>query len=264
MLVGTASFGGVTSRMIVILQKRVPGITYSSSDIKGTGQLVAGPLPFVYHQLASGADQEWEYATGQVGQDQTVKYLSINAPTPPPLPGAGTKKVVTLSITSDGIVTETPIAAGLPQPTALITWGVMSADKMTIVGTATDTSGAFILRIIQFIHPPSIALTPSTYTLADLAGAYDFHDLVNGTTPLWAYGNLTIDVSGAAAYATYLDSSGSTALPGAFTLSLDQQGTLTISGDTSYNAQFSYFNDMFVATRTDSPGVYSLNIALKR
>jgi hypothetical protein len=263
MLVGSASFGGATSRVIVILQKRVPGITYSSSDIKGTGQLVAGPLPFAYHQLASGADQEWEYATGQVGQDQTVKYLSINAPTPPPLPGAG-NKVVTLSITSDGIVTETPNAGVLPQPTALITWGVMSADKMTIVGTATGTSGAFILRIIHFIHPPSIPLTSSIYTLANLAGAYDFHVLVNGTTPLWAYGNLAIDVSGAAAYATYLDSSGSTALPGAFTLSLDQQGTLTISGDTSYNGHLSYFHDMFVATRTDSPGVYSLNIALKR
>jgi hypothetical protein len=263
MLVGTVSFGGVTSPMIVILQKRVPGITYSSSDIKGTGQLVAGPLPFVYHQLASGADHEWEYATGQVGQDQTVKYLSIDAPTPPPLPGAG-NKVVTLSITSDGIVTETANAGVLPQPTALITWGVMSVDKMTIVGTATATSGAFILRIIHFIHPPSIALTSSIYTLGNLAGPYDFHVLVNGTTPLWAYGSLAIDVSGAATYATYLDSSGSTALPGDFTLSIDQQGTLTISGDTSYNGQLSYFNDMFVATRTDSPGVYSLNIALKR
>ncbi len=262
LLVGTASSGG-TSPMIVILQKRVPGVTYSNSDIKGTGQTVAGPLPFVYHQLSSGANREWEYAAGQIGQDQAAKYVSINAPTARQLPGGG-NKVVTLSITSDGIVKETPVAGALPQPTALITWGVMSADKMTIVGTATDTSGAFILRMIQFIHPPSIPLTSSIYTMVNLAGPYGFHDLVNGTPPLWAHGSLEIDPSGAATYASYLDSSGSTTFPGAFNLALNQQGSLTISGNTSYNGQMSYFSDLFVATSTDTPGVYRLDIALKR
>jgi hypothetical protein len=66
-LVGTATFGG-TSPMLAILQKRVPGITYSRSDIKGTGKLVAGPFAFVNHQLSSGGGQEWEYAAGQIGQ----------------------------------------------------------------------------------------------------------------------------------------------------------------------------------------------------
>lgn len=262
MLVGTAS-KGVGSRMIAVMQKRVPGITYTSNDIKGTGKSVAGPLSFVYHQLSSGIDQEWEYATGQVGQDQGVTYLSITAPSPPPLPGAG-NKVVTLSITADGIVTETPIAGALPQPTALITWGVMSADKMTIVGTATDASGAFVLRVIQFIHPPSIPLTSSVYTLGNLAGSYGIHSLVNGTPPLWAYGSLYITTSGALDYAAYIDSGGNTALPAPLGLSLDQQGTLTNAADPSYNGQLSYFGDMFVATRTDAPGVYSLSIALKR
>jgi hypothetical protein len=261
-LVGTASFSG-TSRLIAILQKRVPGITYTSNDIKGTGKLVAGPLTFFYNQLSSGADQEWEYATGQVGQDLAVTYLTISAPTARQLPGGG-NKVVTLAITPDGIVTETPIAGVLPQPTALMTRGVMSADKMTIVGTATDTSGAFVLRIIQFIHPPSVALTPSTYTLADLAGSYGFHDLANGAAPLWAYGGLVINPSGAASFTAYSDSSGSATLPGAFSLSLDQQGILTNSADPSFNGKLSYFKDMVVATRTVSPGVYSLGIDLKR
>ncbi|HEX8960620.1 MAG TPA: fibronectin type III domain-containing protein [Geobacteraceae bacterium] len=262
MLVGTASTGG-TSRMVVVLQKRVPGITYTASDIRGTGRFVAGPLPFVYHQLSSGIYHEWQYATGQIGQDQGVTYLSLNSPTPTPLPGAG-NKVVTLSITADGIVTETPIAGVVPQPTALITWGVMSADKMTIVGTATDSSGALLIRIIQFVHPPSVVLTSSVYVMAHLVGTYGFHDFINGTSPLWANGDLTIEASGTATYATYLDSSGSTVLPAPQSLSLDQQGILTESGNPSYNGQLSYFNDMFVATRTDAPGVYSLSIDLKR
>ena len=262
MLVGTASAGG-TSRRIVILQKRVPGIPFSGSDIKGTGKLVAGPLTFVYHQLSSGVDPEWESASGQIGQDQAVTYTSINAPTAPTLPGGG-NKVVTLSITPDGTVSETPIAGVLPQPTALLTWGVLSADKMTIVGTATDTTGAFALRVIQFIHPPSIALTPSTYILGKLAGSYSSHDLVNGANPLWAYGNLSIGGTGGAVFSSYLDSSGNAGLPPPMALSMDQQGALKISADPSYNGQLSYLNDLIVATRTDSPGVHSLGIALKR
>jgi len=39
---------------------------------------------------------------------------------------------------------------------------------------------------------------------------------------------------------------------------------LKISADPSYNGQLSYFNDLIVATRTDSPGVHSVSIALKR
>jgi hypothetical protein len=263
MLVGTASFGG-TSPMLAILQKRVPGITYSSSDIKGTGKLVAGPLTFVYHQLSSGGDQEWEYAAGQIGQDQAITYSSINAPSAPVLPGGSGNKAVTLAITADGIISETPIAGALPQPTALLTWGVMSADKMTIIGTATNTSGAYVLRVIQFIHPPSISLTPSTYVLSDLAAHYSFHNLNSGASPLWAYGNLAIDGSGTAAFSSYQDQGGSTVLPAPDALSLDQQGALTISGNSSYNGQLSYFDDMMVATRTNAPGVYSLSIALKR
>jgi len=261
-LVGSASAGGA-SPMIAILQKQVTGISFSASDIKGTGQAVAGPLIFVYHQLSSGVNQEWEYASGQIGSDQKVTYSSIKAPTPRQLPG-GVSKVVTLAITSQGIVTETAIAGISPQPAALLKQGIMSADKMMIVGTATDAQGAFILRIMQFIHPPSIALTPSTYSLGDLAGSYNSHKLINGATPLWAYGYLSIDASGAATYASYLDSSGNSALPGAFVLAMDQQGVLTNAADQSYHGKLSFFKDMFVSTGTGPTGEYSLGIALKR
>jgi hypothetical protein len=264
LLVGTASTA-TASRLLVVLQKRVSGVAYTVSDIRGTGRLVAGPLDFVYHQLASGVHAEWEYGTGQIGQDQAVTYHTIAAPSDPPLPGGG-GKVTAMAITGDGIVTETPVAGVLPQPAALLSWGVMSADKMTVVGTATAADGSFVLRVIQFVHPPSIPLTPTTHTLANLAGAYGFHGLAlaDGGTPLWSHGDLDIDPSGGAAFTAYDDSSGSSALPAPLSLSLDQQGMVQQPGDPSYNGQLSYFGDLAVATETDASGDYSIGIYLKR
>jgi hypothetical protein len=260
-LVATASTGS-GSPMMIILQKSIPGISFSAADIKGTGRLVAGPLAMVYHQLSSGAVSEWESATLQAGQDQSVTYISLNAPSSPPLPGAGSK-VVTLSITADGIVTETPNAGVAPQPAALITQGVMSADKMTIVGTATDSRGACILRVIQLVHPPAVVLTASGYQLSALAGSYGLQALAGGSGPIWSSGALGIDASGAAAFNSYLDAGGGATLPAPFSLAMDQQGRLTESADASYDGQFSYFNDMMVATKTDAAGRASLTIALK-
>jgi hypothetical protein len=262
LLVGTATTGG-NSDTLVIMQKRVPGIVFTSADIQGTGQQGAGPLLFVYHQLASGSNHEWEVGSAQVGRDQSETYASINAPTARQLPGAGSK-VVNVSITSDGLITESPLPGVLPQPAAHLSNAVMSADKMMIVGTATDSSGAFILRIIQLIHPPSLALTATSFAASDLAGSYVFHDLTGGGLTSWAFGNLAIDLSGLADVSLYLDSNGASALPVPVTIAMDSQGVLTKPGDSSYSGKLSYFKDLTVATGTDPGGVYRLRVALKR
>jgi hypothetical protein len=261
MMVGTGNLGS-SSRVMIILQKSVDGITFSAADIRGTGRLVAGPLTLVYHQLSSGALSEWENASCQIGQDQALSYATLSAPSGPQLPGLG-NKVVTLSITGAGIVTESATAGVSPQPAALITQGVMSADKMTIVGTATDVHGAFILRVVQLIHPPAILLTQTSYLLTDLAGSYGYHALIGGAAPLWAHGTQDFGVAGGASFSSYRDASGSTTLPGADTLALDQQGLLTNSADASYNGQLSYFKDMIVSTRTEASGASSLSINLR-
>lgn len=260
-LVATASTGAA-SQLIAILQKQVPGITFTNSDIQGTGKL-AGPLTFVYHQLSSGSNQEWEYAACQAGQDQSVMYASINAPTIRELPGGGSK-VTTLAITSDGIVTETPISGVLPQPTALLNHGVMSADKMMIVGTMTDVNGFFVLRVIHMIHPPSVALTSSNYSMSALSGSYILHTLINGTNPLWAYGTLAIDSTGVVTFPSYLNSNSDSTSPVGFMLSVSALGALTNPADSTYNGKFSYYGDMIVSTRTDVTGGYAFDIALKR
>lgn len=261
LLVGTASTG--TSRMLVILQKSVPGIVFNATDIQGTGQQGAGPLPMVYHQLSSGAVSEWEHASCQVGRDQAETYISIGAVTPKALPGAG-GKVVGLTLTADGIVSETPKAGVLPQPAALLSNAVMSADKMTIVGTATDARGAYLLRVIQFAHPPTVALTSTSYLLADLAGSYRVEALIGGATPAWSDATQTIGAAGNVAFGSFLDSNGSTALPAPFALALDQQGLLNTAADPTYHGQYAYFKDLLVGTGTDASGTSTLSIALKQ
>ena len=261
-LVGVAGTAAGSSRLMV-LQKQVAGTLYSSSDIKGTGKAVAGPLSFVYHQLSSGANQEWEYASGQIGQDQSATYLSINAPTPRQLPGAGSKST-SFAITADGTVTETATPGVLPQPAAVIGHGFMSADKMTIVGTMTDVNGAFLLRIIQLIHPPSTALTSSSYPLASLKGSYSLHTLTGGANPFWAYGGLVVDPVGNVTFSSYLNSFAGSTAPAPFTLAMDQQGSLTNVADPTYNGKLSYLADMMVSTRTDATGGSTLDIALKK
>ena len=256
------SSAGSTSRMLLILQKSVPGSVFLSTDIQGTGSAVAGPLAMVYHQLSSGAVSEWETASIQAGRDQKLTYLALNAPTPHPLPGAGSK-VAAMAITADGTVTESSLAGVVPQPAALLT-GVMSADKMTIVGTATDARGAFLLRVIQLIHPPATLLSPTSYLLADLAGSYGYQALVGGPDPLWVYGTQSVGATGGAGFTAYLDAGGSLAVPASVTLAMDQQGLVTDAGDPSYNGQFAYFKDMIVATRTDAGGASRLSIALRR
>jgi hypothetical protein len=262
LMVATASLAD-SSRLLIIFQKQVPGIVYSSSDIHGTGRLVAGPLPFVYHQLASGVSSGWETASGQIGQDQSLSYVAISAPEPRQLPGQG-NKVTNLTITPDGVVTETQLAGVTPLPTALLTSGIMSADKMTIIGTTTAANGAYVLRIMQFVHPPSVNLGGDSYTLAGLAGSFTCKSLFSGAAPKWANGTFTVNQAAVASYDTYLDSSGNSLLPGAVTLSLDQQGGVTAAADPSYSGQLAYFRDMLVITGTESPGSYHLSIALRR
>ncbi len=261
-LVGIAA-SGAGSRLMAILQKQVSGVTFSSADIKGTGKLVAGPLTFVYHQIASGANQEWEYAAGQIGQDQSATYASVKAPTARQLPAAG-GKATSWSITADGIVTETPIAGVQPQPAALLSHGVMSADKMTVVGAMTDANGAFVLRIVQMIHPPSTLLTATSYLPGDLLGSYGVNSLVSGANPLWAYGVMNVDAAGQAGFSSYLNSNSVLTAPVAFTLAVDQQGALTDAADASYNGKLSFSKDLLVSTRTDAAGGSALDISLKK
>ena len=261
MIVGNASPDGA-SQLLAILQKQVPGITFSNSgDIQGFGNTGGGGRRFIYNQISSGSNQEWEFAAGQIGRDQKIEYTTFTAPSNPVKPGA---KASILNIDGDGIVTES-LAGALPQPAAVIDRGVMSADKSVIIGTATDTSRpypGYILRIYQLIN--ITANDPNTFTLADLAGTYNLQKLTGGASTLSASGTIAINAAGAVAFSSYADSNGSTALPVDFSLSMDAGGSLINPADPSLLGKLAYFKEMFVVTGTDSPRTYSLSIALKQ
>jgi hypothetical protein len=261
MIVGNASPDGA-SQLLAILQKQVPGITFSNTgDIQGFGNLGGGGRRFIYNQISSGSGQEWEFAAGKIGKDQMIEYTTFTAPSNPAKPG---NKASILNIDGEGIVTES-LTGALPQPATVIDMGVMSADKTVIVGTATDGSGPhprFILRIYQLVN--IVANDPNTFTPADLAGNYDLHKLQAGASALSAYGTVVINGSGAAAFSSYADSSGATALPAGFSLAIDASGSLSNAADPSFLGKLSYFKEMFVVTGTDSPGACSLSIALKQ
>jgi hypothetical protein len=263
MVVGTA-FTGSASPLIAILQKQVSGVTFSDNDLKGFGNAGGGARRFVYNQISTGSVQEWEYAVGQIGSDQTVQYTTFTAPSNPATPG---KKASKLSITGDGIVTESLTGAS-PRPSVVMDRGVMSADKSVIVATATDTSGATPKRVLRIYQMINITTNDgNSLTLADLKGGYAYNALAAGSGPLSAYGSLQIDGSGVTTFSSYLDSAGSSALPAGFTLAVDTVDTLTgilaNAADSTFHGKLSYYKDMLVFTRTESNGSHGVYIGLK-
>lgn len=247
--------------IILVLQKRVPGVTYSDADIAGTGSTPpgTGPLPLAYQQISVGSREEWEYAVGQAGKDRQIKYSTFLSPSGATKPG---DKASLLSITSDGIVTETATGV-LPAPTVVLPYATMSSDKTLIVGTATDTSGGsprYVLRLLQITQLPGIPLID--YLVADLAGDYGLLGFV--TSPMWAYGALSMNASGMSTFSSYADSSGGSTLPPDETFTISGNGALSSASDATVHGTLSYFKDLVVMTRTESGGKSSLSILLKR
>ena len=261
MIVGGSS-PTATSHILAILQKQTPGVIFSNAgDLQGFGNTGGGGRRFIYNQIASGSSQEWECASGQIGRDQKTQYTTFNAPSNPVKPG---DKASILNISPDGIVTES-LTGALPQPSVVLDKGFMSADKSMIIGTTTDTSGAapkYVLRIYQLVNVQFNDL--NTFALPDLAGTYELRTLAGGVSPLSASGIISISQTGSAVYSAYFDSTGSGILPADFSLSIDANGSLTNTADPSLQGKLSYFKDLFVFTKTDSPGMYSLTIALKQ
>lgn len=247
--------------ILLVMQKRVPGVTYSDADIAGTGSTPpgTGPLPLAYQQIAVGSREEWEYAVGQAGKDRQVKYSAFLSPSGATRPG---DKASILSITPDGIVTETPTGV-LPAPTVVLPYATMSSDKTLIVGTATDKSGgrpSYVLRLVRITQLPGIPLID--YQTGDLAGEYSLLRFI--TSPMWAYGALSMNASGLSTFSSYADGSGGSSLPAEETLTISGNGALASASDATVHGTLSYFKDMVVMTRTEIGGKSSLSILLKR
>lgn len=257
MVVGTSS-PAAGSRMIAVLQRRVPGTTFSNAgDIAGFGNTSGGARRFAYTQASSGSLQEWEYAQGQSGQDRSVQYATFLAPSNPARPG---NKATTLAIDTNGIVTETRGTA-TPQPDVAIPAGVMSDDKSVIVATATGSSGKFVLRIYQMIN--IVPNDTNSFALGDLTGTYAINGLHVGASSTWTSGLMSVDPIGAAIFSAFIDSNGGSTPPASIQLGISTDGILTDAADATFHGKLSYYKDMVMFTRTEPSGLHSLSIGLK-
>jgi len=248
------------SHLLAVLLKHDPLVTFCNvGDLSGFGGTAGGARRFSYSQISSGAMKEWEFAIGQIGQDRGVQYSLFTAPSNPETPG---KKATTLSISDDGIISETGSTV-VPQPTVSIQSGVMSDDKSLIVATATDSANPskYVLRIYEIIN--IVPYNTNNFSLADLAGSYSLERLIVGTSTLTASGVLFEDGAiGLVSFTSYQDSSGNLP-PADFTLRIADDGILSSPDIPTLHGKMAYYKDIEVFTQTESSGVYSLSVALK-
>ncbi|MBJ6725071.1 fibronectin type III domain-containing protein [Geomesophilobacter sediminis] len=251
------------SRAITIFQKKKAATDpdYTIDDISGTGSgqnpsnpylQGNGPTRFVYHQLYSGASNEWEYCNAKVGQhgniwlDQykDVIYWDFSTPASKTVNYDYLWKVTSVGIDPDGLVSEywnfTDIVDPVTIPSfntlvprsphEVVFTGRMTADRTVVigVGTTTDALGnnpRYFLRIMQLCFIPTDQALPQP-GVNDLAGSYKFARLaattpaVGAGTASWAYGTFSVGSSGAANFTSYADSGGSSQLSDTFTLAL--------------------------------------------
>ncbi len=239
-IVGNGSID--SDRAIYVCVKQV-GVSFSNADLTNK--------PFVYHQLFSGANNEWQYGAGNVDNLLQVVLTSMTDPSgTTPNPGI----VDTLTLNSQGIMTSTQVTGNQE-------WGIMTPDKRNIfaIQSESDNLGtSFVFRIIQ--------LTGQTFTQPDLAGIWRDHTLVSSLSePFWEYDLDSVTNAGVGSHLATIDSTGNT-IPSTKTSTLTLGTTVTITrSDKPYrHGQVSFNKDMLVMTGTSGTDLYSLSIGLKQ
>jgi predicted RecA/RadA family phage recombinase len=238
MTVGTASFNSMT-RSLQIAVKQVPGVTFSSADIRS--------VPCVFSNLGTGAVKGWTFETGMLNAAQQITFNSIisdnGVQTPPPA------NSITLAITSDGIVTRS-------DTTSVSSYqGVMTPDKKLIIATFS-IGNSHRLEIT--------ALGGQTFTTADLAGNWRVHGITSETAPMWQYSISSFTSTGVGTQLYFLDSNFNTGLNAPFTLSVDPTGNITKANDSSFLGVMSFGKNFIVHTAdTLGSGLFGMEIAVK-
>lgn len=245
LIVGTATNqnvgNGADTMQLRIMQKLVSGVTYSIADLKNK--------PFMMHQLASGTNTDWGYASGSTSGSAVVTIPTITTSSGPVAAGV----VGTMSIhPGTGLVTMSTNSSFL---------GMMSPDKTYFVATETDQFDSTIYRLTIVQITPS---SPSFIT-SDMAGSWHVHGLINGI-PAWIYQTVSIDSLGLATITSQLSSQGtSTILPPPVTLTINGSGLVTLSSDTTFHGTLSAGKDMLVSTQTITDGGFfpTLGVSVK-
>ncbi len=231
LIVGTAtnlnSLASTTTVQLRVMQKILSNVTYTMGDLADKN--------FMMHQLATGANSDWGYASGSTDSSAVVSITTLT-----------TSSGSTSGPISVGTMSFLPGTGFVTMSTNSSFGGMMSPDKTYFVATETDqsNSGIFRLSIVQ-IQP----LSPS-FTISDIVGSWHFHGLVNNL-PAWVYQSLTVNSLGLATITSQLTSMGTnTNLPEPAYLSMDPDGIVTVPTDTTFHGSLSANKDLLVSTQT--------------
>jgi hypothetical protein len=231
LIVGTATNQNATAptMQLRVMQKLVSGVTYTTSDLTNKN--------FMMHQLASGINSDWGYASGSTNGSAIVTIPTLTTSTGT-ISGGGS--IGTMSIhPGTGLVTMDTN-----------TWfqGMMSPDKTYFVATETDRTNSDIYRLTI------VQITGQTFSTSDMAGSWHVHGLIGGI-PAWIYQSVSIDSLGIATITSQLTSMGtSTNLPSPATLTIDSGGNVTLISDPTFHGTLSSGKDMLVSTQTITDG----------
>jgi hypothetical protein len=232
---------------LMIIQKVVPGTSYSSADLQSKS--------FVYHQLSVGWENTWRYGTGTIDAGLVATPTSETDPSGTRTPGGG----ATISVDSNGVVTMGGNMATFQ--------GFLSDNKKTIVGTLTDTwtdSGTTYTDYQVMI----IQITGQTYTAGPVPnGIHANHMLACGSTspaPFWIHYTTTVTSGGIITFSDWVSSNSNVTPTGTtYTGSITSSGTVTIAEKPTYHGQVSHDGKFTVATQTNATGIYSLTVNTK-
>jgi hypothetical protein len=225
------------SYQLVIVQKEVPGTTYSATDLENKS--------FVYHQLEVGDDSGWSYGAGTIN---AIGLVTISSTTNSW--GSGTPGPVGIMLVDgNGVVT---------QDNDESFQGFLSDDKKTFVAT-NNGGGSPELLIVQ--------ITGQTYTAGTLhASTSAIHTLgrgSSGSSAFWIHYTNTVDNSGVMNFSEWEASNAGITPPGTTpTGSIDASGTLTVDTNPTYHGQASDDKTFTVATQTRGTS-YMLNVGIK-
>jgi hypothetical protein len=220
---------------LVFDQKTISGTSYSSADLQGTWQT---------HYLAGGGSWTgWIHATSTIGSNGNYTVSNL-------VKSDGNTNIASgiFSISSVGVIT----VAGLTTY-----HGFMSPDKTLIVTNMTDGGGGGGLSIAQKV------VAGTNYSLADLEGTWQIHDILVGSENWTEHGIVTVDANGSGVMSNMIkDNGGNFVYHNPISLSITSEGIITYGTDV--HGFMSADKKLFVSTSGDDSGrAYMLIISQK-
>jgi len=243
--------GGDNSYKLMIFAKSAG--TFATSDLQGT---------WVYHGLISGNEPDqvpgWYYGSITIDRNGNAIFSNVTD-------SEGNKNYIPypdkFSITEDGLIT---------MPHAVVPYyGAMNQSKDMIVSVATMAPGEEH-GVRGYNLAVAVKQIPGSYTINDLASTWYVHALVSGSSyddwTGWYYATSLIDRFGNGNWVagSYLNCRGETDQTWTGTMSITNNGIITISNLPTYHGIINLGKDICVGTMNDGGGGYGLAIGVGR